>query len=352
MRISIGLGLANEDWAQTVSYVTEAERLGVSAVWSAEAWGHDAVTPLAYLAAHTSTIKLGSGIIQAGTRTPALVAMTALSLASMSGDRFLLGLGTSGPQVIEGWHGITFDRPVTRMREIVEAVRIAVSGERLVYHGRIYQLPLPGGEGKALRSGARPRPVPIYLATLSPRSLEMTGELADGWLGTSFMPEHADVFFEHIARGAARAGRTLADLDLQAGGAVAFGGDLAKLIAPRRPGIAFTLGAMGSKEHNFYNQAYQRAGYEEEALAVQRLWLEGQRGRAAELVTDEMVLQTSLLGTDAMVKDRIRAYRDAGITTLRVQPEGATLAERLETLGRVTHLAQQVGAEAAAVHER
>src|SRR5581483_4271 len=133
MRIAIGLGLANEDWAQTVSYVTEAERLGVDCVWSAEAWGHDAATPLAYLAAKTSTIKLGTGIIQAGTRTPALVAMTALSLASMSGDRFILGLGTSGPQVIEGWHGIRFDRPVTRMREIVETVRIATRGERLVY---------------------------------------------------------------------------------------------------------------------------------------------------------------------------------------------------------------------------
>ena len=348
MRIAIGLGLANEDWAQAVSYVTEAERLGVDGVWSAEAWAHDAVTPLAYLAAKTATIKLGTGIMQVGTRTPALVAMTALSLASMSGDRFLLGLGTSGPQVIEGWHGIGFDRPVTRMREIVEIVRLATRGERLEYHGRIYELPLPGGEGKALRSGARPRQIPIYLATLGPKSLELTGELADGWLGTSFMPEHADTFFEHIAKGAAKAGRTLADLDLQAGGAVAFGDDLETLIAPRRPGIAFTLGAMGSKEHNFYNQAYQRAGYEEEALAVQRLWLAGERERAAALVTDEMVLHTNLLGTDAMVKDRIRAYRDAGITTLRVQPEGATLAERLETLGRVTDLARQVSAEAVA----
>jgi F420-dependent oxidoreductase-like protein len=349
MRIAIGLGLANEDWAQAVSYVTEAERLGVDSVWSAEAWGYDAVTPLAYLAAKTSTITLGTGIIQAGTRTPALVAMTALSLAGMSGGRFILGLGTSGPQVIEGWHGISFNQSVTRLRELIEIVRLATRGERLVYHGRIYELPLAGGEGKALRSGARPRPVPIYLATLGPKSLEMTGELADGWLGTSFMPEHAEVFVEHIARGAAKAGRTLADLDLQAGGAVAFGDDLEQLIAPRRPGIAFTLGAMGSKEHNFYNMAYRRAGYEEEALAVQRLWLEGERERAAALVTDEMVLQTNLLGTEAMVKDRIRAYRDAGVTTLRVQPEGATLADRLETLGRVTELVRQVSAEAAAV---
>jgi len=190
MRISIALGLVREDWDEATSYVVEAERLGVASVWSAEAWGYDAVTPLAYLAAKTSRIRLGSGIMQAGTRTPALVAMTAMSLASLSADRFLLGLGVSGPQVIEGWHGIRFERPLQRMREIIEIVRLAASGERLRYKGKVYELPLPGGEGKALRSGAQPMPqVPIYLATLGPKSLEMTGELADGWLGTSFMPE-------------------------------------------------------------------------------------------------------------------------------------------------------------------
>jgi F420-dependent oxidoreductase-like protein len=347
MRIAIGLGLVNEDWESTASYVVEAERLGVDAVWSAEAWGHDAVTPLAYLAAKTSRIKLGTGIMQAGTRTPALVAMTAMSLQSMSGGRFVLGLGTSGPQVIEGWHGIPFDRPVGRMREIIECVRIAARGERLVYAGRHYQLPLPTPEGKALRTSARPRQVPIYLATLGPRSLEMTGELADGWVGTSFMPEHADVFFPHIAAGAARAGRSLTDLDLQAGGAVAFGDDLDRLIAPRRPGAAFTLGAMGSREHNFYNEAYQRAGYQEIARTVQSLWLEGKREAAAEFVPDELVLQTNLLGTEAMVLERIRAYRGAGVTTLRVQPQGATPREQLETLGRLVELVRRADREPA-----
>jgi len=347
MRVSIGMGLANEEWEPAASFVIEAERLGVDCVWSAEAWGHDALTPLAFLAARTSRIKLGSGIVQAGTRTPALVAMSAMSLASMSNDRFILGLGTSGPQVVEGWHGIRFDRPVQRMREIVEIVRIAARGERLIYKGKVYELPLPGGEGKPLRSAARPHNIPIYLATLTPRSLAMTGELADGWLGTSFMPEHAGVFFEHIAAGAARAGRSLADLDLQAGGAVAFGDDLDRLIAQRKPGIAFSLGAMGSREHNFYNQAYQRAGYREMALAVQDLWLNRERDKATALVPDEVVQHTNLLGTEAMVRDRIRAYRYAGITTLRVQPEGETVHDRLTTLGRVMDLVATVNAERA-----
>ena len=245
MRVAIGLRLeANEDWEQAATYVTEAERLGVDFVWSHESWGLDAATPLGFMAARTSRIRLGSGIMQAGTRTPALVAMTALSLSSMSAGRFVLGLGVSGPQVIEGWHGLRFDRPITRMREIVEIVRRAARGERVAFKGQVYELPLPGGEGKALRSSAQPRPdIPVYLATLSPRSLEMTGEIADGWLGTSFMPDHARIFFDHLEAGARRAGRTLGDLDLQAGGAVAFGDDVEGLIAARKPGLAFTLGA-------------------------------------------------------------------------------------------------------------
>lgn len=344
----IGAGSGADSWEENVAFVREAERLGVASAWSAEAWGYDAVSPLAFMAARTERIRLGAGIMQVGTRTPALMAMTAVTLASLSRDRFIMGLGASGPQVIEGWHGFRFDRPIQRMREIIEIVRLAASGQPLSYSGQLYRLPLPGGEGKALRLGAPPRRVPIYLATLSPRSLELTGELADGWLGTSFMPEHAEVFFSHIARGAERAGRSLADLDLQAGGAVAFGDDLDRLLAARRPGLAFTLGAMGSRQHNFYNQAFQRAGYAEAALEVQRLWLDGRREEAAARVPDELVLQTNLLGTDQMVRDRIRAYRDAGVTTIRVQPEGRSLAERVETLGRFMRLVEEVNAEAAA----
>jgi F420-dependent oxidoreductase-like protein len=340
MRVAIGLRLeSDEDWPTATTYVVEAERLGVDFVWSHESWGLDAATPLAFMAARTSRIRLGSGIMQAGTRTPALVAMTAMSLASMSGGRFTLGLGVSGPQVIEGWHGLRFDRPLTRLREIVEIVRRATRGERVTFKGQVYELPRPGGEGKALRSSAQPRPdVPIYLATLSPRGLALTGEIADGWLGTSFMPDHAGIFLEHIEAGARRAGRSLAQLDLQAGGAVAFGDDVERLLAARKPGLAFTLGAMGSREHNFYNDAFKRAGYADAATEVQRLWLDGKREEAAARVPDDLARKANLLGTDAMVRERLRVYRDAGITTLRVDPAGATLDARLATLGRLMDL--------------
>jgi F420-dependent oxidoreductase-like protein len=339
MRVAIGLRLeSNENWEQASTYVVEAEKLGVDFVWSHESWGLDAATPLAFMAARTSRIRLGSGIMQAGTRTPALLAMTTMSLASMSGDRFVLGLGVSGPQVVEGWHGIRFDRPVTRMRETVDIVRRALRGERVTYHGRVYEVPLPGGEGKSLRSSAAPRQVPIYLATLSPRSLEMTGEIADGWLGTSFMPEHARVFFDHIEAGARRAGRSPGALDLQAGGHLAFGDDVERLIAARKPGLAFTLGAMGSRQHNFYNDAFQRAGYTEAAVEVQRLWLDGKRDEAATRVPDALALKVNLLGTDAMIRNRLDMYRRAGITTLRVDPAGATVRERLDTLARLLDL--------------
>ena len=339
MQVAISLRLASEDWEQASAYVVEAERLGVDCLWSAEAWGHDAATPLAFVAARTSRIRLGTGIMQAGTRTPALLAMTAMSLNAMSHGRFLLGLGVSGPQVIEGWHGIRFEHPIQRLREIVEIVRRATRGERLEFKGSLYELPLPGGEGKALRSAAKPQPnIPVYLATLSPKSLEMTGEIADGWLGTSFMPEHARVFFDHLETGAKRAGRTLQSLDLQAGGVVSFSDDVERLIPPRKPGLAFSLGAMGSRQHNFYNDAYKRAGYTDVALEVQGLWLDGRREEAAAHVPDELVLKTNLLGTDAMVRRRLELYRDAGVTTLRVEPAGDTLDVRLATLGRLLDL--------------
>src|SRR6266849_2761822 len=340
MRVAISLRVADDGWEDASRYVVEAERLGVDCVWSQESWGHDAVTPLAFVAARTSRIQLGTGIIQAGTRTPALIAMTAMSLAGMSRGRFLLGLGVSGPQVIEGWHGIRFDQPVQRMRETIDIVRQATRGERVSYKGRVYELPLPGGEGKALRSAAKPQPnIPIYLATLSPKSLEMTGEIADGWLGTSFMPEHARVFLDPLEAGAKRAGRSLADVDLQVpAGVVAFSDDVERLIPPRKPGLAFTLGAMGSRQHNFYNDAYRRAGYADAAAEVQRLWLDNRREDAAARVPDELVLKTNLLGTDAMIRRRLELYRRAGITTLRVEPGGEGLEARLTTLGRLLDL--------------
>jgi F420-dependent oxidoreductase-like protein len=273
--------------------------------------------------------------------------MTAMALASLSGGRFLLGLGVSGPQVIEGWHGVRFARPLQRLRETVEIVRKVTRGERLVYQGEMYQVPLPGGEGKALTSSVPPRPnLPVYLATLGPKSLELTGELADGWLGTSFIPEHASLFFDPIAAGAAKAKRSLTDLDLQvAGGVVAFSDDVESLIAPRKPGLAFTLGAMGSRQHNFYNDVFQRAGYADIALEVQDLWLKKQREAAVARIPDELVLKTNLIGTDEMVRERLRVHRHAGVNTLLVNPDGQTLDERLATLGRLVELVREVKEE-------
>src|SRR5438132_7787402 len=348
MKLAINFSPFNEDWYMAVTYALEAERLGVDMAWTAETWGYDGATPLGYLAAKTTRLHLGTGIMQVGARTPAMTAMTAMSLASLSGDRFILGLGVSGPQVIEGWHGVSFARPLQRLREVITIVRMVTRGERLIYHGDIYQLPLPGGEGKALVSSARPRPdIPIYLATLGPKSLELTGELADGWLGTSFIPEHASIFFDPIATGAAQAGRSLADLELQvAAGVVAFSDDVERLIAPRTPGRAFTLVAMGSQSHNFYNDVFQRAGYADVALEVQDLWFKKQREAAVARIPDELVLKTNLIGTEDMVRERLRAHRQAGVNTLQVNPDGETLDERLATLARLVELVEEIDGEA------
>ncbi len=352
MKLAIQFGVAtatssNEDWASAVAYAVEAERLGVDSAWTAETWGYDGASPLAYLAAKTTRLRLGTGILQVGTRTPALTAMTAMALASLSGDRCLLGLGVSGPQVIEGWHGVRFARPLQRLRETVEMVRKVTRGERLVYHGEVYQVPLPGGEGKPLTASVPPRPnLPVYLATLGPKSLELTGELADGWLGTSFIPEHASLFFAPIAAGAAQAGRSLADIDLQvAAGVVAFSDDVESLIAPRKPGLAFTLGAMGSRQHNFYNDVYRRAGYADVAIEVQDLWLKKQREAAAARIPDELVLKTNLIGTEEMVRERLRIHRHVGVNTLLVNPDGQMLNERLATLARLVELVKEIDAE-------
>ena len=352
MKLAIHFGVStytssNEDWQSALAYVIEAERLGVDSAWTAETWGYDGATPLAYLAAQTTRIRLGAGILQVGTRTPSLTAMTAMALSSLSGDRFILGLGVSGPQVIEGWHGVPFARPLQRLRETVEIVRRVTRGERLVYHGEIYTVPLPGGEGKALISSVPPRPhLPVYLATLGPKSLELTGALADGWLGTSFIPEHASLFFDPIAAGATQAGRTLADLDLQvAAGVVAFSDDVERLIAPRKPGLAFTLGAMGSRQHNFYNDVFQRSGYADVALEVQDLWIKKQREAAVARIPDELVLKTNLIGTEEMVRERLRKYLHAGVNTLQILPDGETLDERLATLARLVELVKEINAE-------
>jgi alkanesulfonate monooxygenase SsuD/methylene tetrahydromethanopterin reductase-like flavin-dependent oxidoreductase (luciferase family) len=283
--------------------VQEAERLGAAVCFVPEAWGSDAATPLAYLAAKTERMLLGSGIMQISARTPAMTAQTALTLATLSANRFILGLGVSGPQVVEGLHGQPFAHP--------------------------------------LDQPANPH-IPIYLATLAPKMLTLTGELADGWLGTSFIPEAAAAYLEHLAAGAARAGRSLAELDLSQGGDVAFSDAVETLVAARKPRLAFSLGGMGSATTNFYNDAYSRQGWAEVAAEVRRLWVAGRRQEAAAIIPDDMVLQTTMIGTASMVRERMRAWQNAGITTLRVYPAGATLDERLSTLARAIEIVNEL----------
>ncbi|AHH95012.1 LLM class flavin-dependent oxidoreductase [Kutzneria viridogrisea] len=341
MRVSVQLSAEAGPWPELVDYVLEAERLGVEVCWVAEAWGCDAVGPLGYLAARTERILLGSAVLQLGTRTPAMVAMSALTLARMSGDRFLLGLGASGPQVIEGLHGVPFAHPLGRMRETVRIVRALAAGEKAAFQGKHFQLPLPGGEGKPMRLAqpANPR-IPVYLAALSPKMLELTGEIADGWLGTSFVPEAADTYLDALSAGAARAGRTLADLDISQGAEVAFGDNVEQMLLPRKQKLAFSLGGMGSATTNFYNSAYARQGFAEVAEQVQRLWVAGRREEATALVPDEMVLATTLIGTEQMVRERLAVWRAAGVDTVRLYPAGDTLDQRLSTLARAIELLQ------------
>ena len=332
--ISIGSAYYNgEDWDQLVKYTMAADRLGVDQAWSAEAWGMDAIVPLAYLAAKTDKIKLGTGILQISSRVPSMIAMTAQSLDTVSKGRFILGLGVSGPQVVEGLHGAAFAKPLSRLRECVEILHIALAGEKLAYEGEHYLLPRPGGEGKALRLSQPPRPdLPIYLATLGPKSLQMTGELADGWLGTCFLPEHAHVFFDELRKGADKAGRSLQDLDIQAGGYFEIGENVEELIAARKPAMAFTLGAMGSPKTNFYNDAYCRAGFEDMAKEVQSLWINKKRDEAIARVPDELVLMANMVGTEEMVAERLRAFSNAGVNTLRLSTGGETWQERTAAL--------------------
>ncbi|HEY2815372.1 MAG TPA: LLM class flavin-dependent oxidoreductase [Acidimicrobiales bacterium] len=342
MRTAIQLSADAAPWPQLVDFVIESEKLGVDMVWVAEAWGGDAPSPLGYLSAVTHRMQLGSGVMQVGVRSAVMTAQTAITLANLSGGRFVLGLGASGPQVMEGLHGVPFAHPRGRISETLDVIAQVFAGEKVHYEGRHIELPLPGGEGKSMRVAARtPHRIPIYLASLSPLMLELTGERADGWLGTSFVPEAADAYLDHLRTGAARSGRTLAEIDICQGAEVAFARDEAELKAmvdARKPGLAFSLGGMGSPSTNFYNRAYGRQGWERVAEEVQQLWTDGRRDAAAAAVPDEMVMSTTLLGTDDIVRARLRAWRDAGVTTVRLYPAGDTLDERLATLGRALEL--------------
>ncbi len=322
-----------------VDYVVEAERLGAASVWVPEFWGYDALTPLGALAHATSSIRLGTAIVQLGARTPAMLAMSAMSMQALSGGRFVLGVGTSGPQVIEGWHGAHFTKPVTRTRETIEIVRMITAGERLDYHGEVYDLPLPGGEGAALRSAADPVPVPIHVAALGPANLRLTGALADGWIGNSFLCEIAGVFLDEIAAGAATAGRSLADVDITVAVSCEITDDVE--VAGRRhaDGYAFTFGAMGSGSTNFYNRAFERQGFGDAVAEVQRLWRSGDRAAARAAVPTEIGLRTNLIGPPDEIRRRLREYAAAGVDELRVNPMGATLDEQLANLAQLLELA-------------
>jgi len=348
MTLRVGIGAAPFR-PEAVEFVRQAERLGVDSVWCPEFWAGDAFTPLAYLAASTSTVKLGSGIAQLGARTPAMLAMTAQSLHALSGGRCLLGIGTSGPQVMEGWHGVAFDKPVRRTRETIEIIRVITAGERLDYHGQIYELPLPDSEGRAIRSLMPPTHLPIYVASLGPANLRLTGELADGWIGTSFLPETADVFLDHIREGALSAGRDLTDLDLTVAVGVEFTDDVEAAGRRHADGYAFTIGAMGSAGTNFYNNAFERQGYGDDIREVQQLWLAGDKDAARRRVPTAIGLGTNLIGTNDLVRARLRLYRDAGITTLRANLQGgpdADLDRQLGDLERLLDLVSQVNDEA------
>jgi F420-dependent oxidoreductase-like protein len=331
--------------AEDASFVIEAEKAGADSVWVPEMWGQDAFTPLAYLAARTQSIKLATGIAQVGARTPATLAMTAMSLQVLSGGRFVLGLGTSGPQVMEAWHGIRFRAPVTATRETIDIVRSIARGDRLSYDGDVYRLPLPGGAGRPMRSLVPPVAVPVYVAALGPRNLRMTGQLADGWLGNAFLPEHAEVFLDELSAGAQAAGRSLSDLDLVMPVAVEFTDDVDEAARRHARGYAFTIGAMGSREQNFYASAFERQGFGDRVREVQDLWLAGRRSQAEDRVPLELGLKTNLLGTPAMVKDRLRLYRDVGIGTIQMKPAGDR-RRHIEDLFQLVDLVGQVNAEA------
>jgi len=328
-----------------VDYVIEAERLGATSAWVPEFWAHDALTPLGRLAGVTDSIRLGSAIVQLGTRTPAMLAMSAMTLQELSGGRFVLGIGTSGPQVMEGWHGVAFSKPVTRTRETIEIIRTITGGERLVYDGDLFHLPLPDSDGAALRSGASPVHVPIYLASLGPANLRLTGEVADGWIGNSFLCESADVFFDEIAAGAATANRTLADVDLTVAVSCEFTDDVDRAGRRHAEGYAFTFGAMGSATTNFYNRAFERQGFGDAVAEVQRLWLAGDRDAARRAVPTEIGLRTNLIGPSDEIRRRLVEYRDCGIGTLRVNPIGDTLDAHLEGLGQLIDLFRDVNNE-------
>ncbi len=334
-----GLGLTSQE---QLAIVQEAERLGYDSVWAAEAYGSDTATVLAWLAAGTSTIKLGSAIFQIPARSAAMTAMTAATIDQLSGGRMLLGLGASGPQVAEGWHGQRYGRMLQRTREYVAVVRMALARERVEFHGETLELPLPDGPGKALKLTIAPvqERIPIYLAAIGPKNTALAGEIADGWIPTLFSPEHVAEFRGHLEEGAARADRSLDGFDIAPTVNVFVTDDRAAARDAMRPYLALYVGGMGSRRANFYNRLVQRYGFEEAAATVQDLYLDGKREEAMAALPDELIDLVSLCGPADVVRERLAVFRAAGVGTLMVSPMAWTAEERLRQLRIVAELAE------------
>jgi F420-dependent oxidoreductase-like protein len=314
---------------ESAQRVVEFERAGLDIAWVAEAYGFDAPSFMGYLAARTETITIASGILPIYTRTPTLMAMTAASLDTLTDGRFILGLGASGPQVIEGFHGVKYDAPLGRTREIIDICRLVWKRERTQYDGKYYTLPLPPeqgtGLGKPLKIIAHPRraDIPIWIASLGPKNVELTAEIADGWMPIFFLPEKVDsVWGADLAAGRAKRSSELGDLQITAGGLLAIGDDKASMAELSRPMVALYVGGMGAKGRNFYNDLMCRYGWEREAEQIQDLYLEGRKDEAAALVPEEFLRLTNLCGPEGYVKERIAAFAEAGVTVLNIIPVG------------------------------
>ena len=336
-----GLGLSAQD---QLELVREAERVGFDSVWSAEAYGSDAARLLAWIAAQTERIRIGSAIFQIPARSPAMCAMTAATLDHLSNGRMILGIGASGPQVAEGWHGQRFARQLQRTREYIEIVRMALARERVVYDGEIYKLPLPDGPGKALKltiSTVQER-IPIYLAALGPKNTQLAGEIADGWIPTLFSPEHVAQARELLEEGARRAGRSLDGFDIAPSVNVAIDDDLERARDVMRPYVALYVGGMGSRERNFYNQLVRRYGFEEAAEKVQTLYLEGKKEEAAAALPPELIDTVTLCGPRERIRERLAVYKEAGVGTLMVTPMSFEPQTRLRMVRELAELAAEI----------
>jgi F420-dependent oxidoreductase-like protein len=335
-----GLGLTAPEQLRLVQ---EAERLGYDSVWTAEAYGSDAATILAWLAQATETIKLGSAIFQMPGRSAAMTAMTAATIDQLSDGRMLLGIGSSGPQVAEGWHGQRFARQLQRTREYVDVVRMALARERVSYHGETLELPLPDGPGKALKLTIAPvqERIPIYVAAIGPKNTTLTAEIADGWLPTLFSPEHVGEFRPLLEEGFARAGdgKGFDDFDVAPTVSVMVSDDRESARDAMRHYIALYVGGMGSRKQNFYNQLVRRYGYEAAAQEVQDLYLGGRKEEAAAALPGELIDTLTLCGPADVVRDRLAVFRDAGVGTLVISPMAWSFPDRLEQLRLVADLA-------------